>query len=459
MKTIVVQLSAMHKNGSFPKPKILLLFSFFAFSGWMFSQPTWSVGLNNISSSSQVPNFGTSNNFPIDFYTNNIKKMTLSTSGILRVNGLSGVGNRLLQVNVDGDIGVWSGSGVNPNAVFYGDGTWRLASSMFSGSGSSLGVGLATPLYALDVAGETRTSSNMRVGGNLIFGAAGQFQIAFNPSGATNGIMRLGAGGNAEPIANPCAEGANFPSTFQYGGLLQLFYQNNNAYTSGTPVLQLASTSNQTKIFSRYSSLNINTECNENVNICSGGSGNVGVGALANANTRLGIDAGGTALTVNTTHASDYLYNTKFTVNRNNAKAITMISTEINPAGDENFIVYGDGRTRIGGNYLSTNYKLSVNGKIIAEEVVIMLRQNWPDYVFSKEYKLMPLKKLEEFISENSHLPNIPASSEIKESGISTGEILTKQMEKIEELTLYLIEIQKEIDALKAENKSLKEKR
>ena len=87
-----------------------------------------------------------------------------------------------------------------------------------------------------------------------------------------------------------------------------------------------------------------------------------------------------------------------------------------------------------------------------------MLRPNWPDYVFSKDYKLMPLNKVEEFINKNSHLPNIPTTQEIKTGGLNTGLILSKQMEKIEELTLYLIDLKKEIELLKVENNILKEK-
>ena len=83
--------------------------------------------------------------------------------------------------------------------------------------------------------------------------------------------------------------------------------------------------------------------------------------------------------------------------------------------------------------------------KIIAEEVVITLRPNWPDYVFSKSYALMPLLQVDEFIRKNSRLPNIPSAKEIKENGLSTGEILTKHMEKIEEMTLYMIDMKKRL--------------
>ncbi|MCF6170592.1 MAG: hypothetical protein L3J66_06410 [Bacteroidales bacterium] len=107
------------------------------------------------------------------------------------------------------------------------------------------------------------------------------------------------------------------------------------------------------------------------------------------------------------------------------------------------------GNVAIGGQTFATGYKLSVAGKIICEELRVDLIAGWPDYVFGKDYKLMPLKELDAFIETNGHLPNIPAAEEIKESGLEVGEMQRLMMEKIEELSLYIIQQQKEIDELK----------
>jgi len=97
------------------------------------------------------------------------------------------------------------------------------------------------------------------------------------------------------------------------------------------------------------------------------------------------------------------------------------------------------------------NYKLGVAGKIIAEELVVKLLANWPDYVFNDSYKLQPISELESFIKANKHLPGIPSECEIKErDGLAVSEMLTKQMQKIEELTLYLIEQDKKIKSLES---------
>ncbi|MGJ1421067.1 hypothetical protein ACR79T_15715 [Sphingobacterium spiritivorum] len=91
--------------------------------------------------------------------------------------------------------------------------------------------------------------------------------------------------------------------------------------------------------------------------------------------------------------------------------------------------------------------KLEVNGNIRAKEIKVETN-NWPDYVFEEEYKLTPLAELETFIKANKHLPDVPSAKEIEEDGLSLGEMNKLMMKKIEELTLYLIEKDKEIQRL-----------
>ena len=74
---------------------------------------------------------------------------------------------------------------------------------------------------------------------------------------------------------------------------------------------------------------------------------------------------------------------------------------------------------------------------------------DWPDYVFREDYVLMPLKNLRSFISENGHLPKVPSADNIEASGMDVGEMQKLMMEKIEELTLYILQLQAEIDSMK----------
>ena len=80
------------------------------------------------------------------------------------------------------------------------------------------------------------------------------------------------------------------------------------------------------------------------------------------------------------------------------------------------------------------------------------------DFVFNDNYELKELTEIESFIKENRHLPDIPSGKEIEENGVNLGEMDAKLLQKIEELTLYVIDINKEVEKLKKENELLKEK-
>lgn len=114
------------------------------------------------------------------------------------------------------------------------------------------------------------------------------------------------------------------------------------------------------------------------------------------------------------------------------------------------------GNLSLGTNQVATGYKLNVGGKIICEELRVRLQAAWPDYVFGDQYKLMPLEELGAFIQKNKHLPNIPAAAEMEESGLAVGEMQRRMMEKIEELTLYVLELKEDNKALTSEIKKLK---
>jgi hypothetical protein len=109
----------------------------------------------------------------------------------------------------------------------------------------------------------------------------------------------------------------------------------------------------------------------------------------------------------------------------------------------------GDGRVGILTTAPATGYALSVNGRIICTELRVQLTASWPDYVFADNYKLRKLYDVADYIKTNKHLPGIPSAAEIERDGISVGDMQKRMMEKIEELTLYIIQQQKEIDALK----------
>lgn len=95
--------------------------------------------------------------------------------------------------------------------------------------------------------------------------------------------------------------------------------------------------------------------------------------------------------------------------------------------------------------------RLDVDGKILCGEVEIISLGKWKDYVFEDNYNLRPLQDVEDFIFKNGHLPDLPSESEVLENGYNIGEMDALLLQKIEELTLYVIDLKKEIQELKGE--------
>jgi len=108
-----------------------------------------------------------------------------------------------------------------------------------------------------------------------------------------------------------------------------------------------------------------------------------------------------------------------------------------------------DGNGNIGVGTPNPPEKFSVDGKIRAREVKVETA-SWPDYVFSKTYKLPSLQKTEEHIIRNGHLPGIPSAADVKSNGIDLGDMNAKLLQKIEELTLYVIEIKRDTKKLRS---------
>jgi hypothetical protein len=139
---------------------------------------------------------------------------------------------------------------------------------------------------------------------------------------------------------------------------------------------------------------------------------------------------------------------------------------------EENELIWGDfaldqlklnGKVGIGNGFPNfpttagsvnvSGYNLFVKGGILTEEVRVST--NWADYVFENDYTLKPLEEVEKFIKEQGHLPNVPSAKQVQEEGIELGEMAKIQQEKIEELTLYVLQLHKENQKQTAENQAL----
>lgn len=108
------------------------------------------------------------------------------------------------------------------------------------------------------------------------------------------------------------------------------------------------------------------------------------------------------------------------------------------------------GKVGIGCVNNMNDFALAVQGGVVCAKMSVLDIDSWPDFVFGNNYKLMNLYELEQYINTNQHLPDVPAAQEVSANGIDLGEMNAILLQKVEELTLHIIELQKQIDELKA---------
>ena len=194
-----------------------------------------------------------------------------------------------------------------------------------------------------------------------------------------------------------------------------------------------------------------------NLSLCDNTDGRVGVGTVSpqaklhiTDGTDVGLTTGG-ELVLGPTSGANMALDGNELQGRNNGTASTMyVQAE---GGDLLLIPNEAGQVGIGvtspGTMPSNDYLLAVDGKVISEEVRVEVSGSWPDYVFEADYSLTPLNELENRIVQLGHLPGLPSADQVREEGILLGDMNRLLLEKVEELTLYVIELKKEIDGLK----------
>ena len=130
---------------------------------------------------------------------------------------------------------------------------------------------------------------------------------------------------------------------------------------------------------------------------------------------------------------------------------------EFKNSGDILFNNTGAIGVGMGSVAIPAGVKMAVNGKINCKEVEVTLT-GWSDFVFADDYQLRSLGDVEAFIKTNNHLPDVPSAKEVLENGVNVGEMNSTLLRKIEELTLYMIELKKENEQMKAQIETLMEK-
>jgi hypothetical protein len=125
---------------------------------------------------------------------------------------------------------------------------------------------------------------------------------------------------------------------------------------------------------------------------------------------------------------------------------------------EDRFVVYNNGKVKVGNVSTPDGYRLYVEQGILTEKVKVAVKNsaNWADYVFADNYPLSKLTDVETFVKQNKHLPNMPSAEEMVKNGLDVATMDAKLLEKIEELTLYMIQMQKENVRLQKEMDGLK---
>ena len=204
--------------------------------------------------------------------------------------------------------------------------------------------------------------------------------------------------------------------------------------------------------------------------------GNVGVGTF-NPQSKLDIKTGtvfklslGSATSPDLNYGSSYI---GFNATRNHAYGLwTLAGDGANNGGSVIWTTVGGSiyfasiPSTNGNNktltdaQIRSNVKLhlSSDGVLKAQEVLVTLT-DWPDYVFAEDYSLRSLDEVAAFIDENKHLPEIPSAADVAEKGVNLGEMNALLLKKVEELTLYILQQNSDIQSLKEEVQALKEGR
>ena len=196
-------------------------------------------------------------------------------------------------------------------------------------------------------------------------------------------------------------------------------------------------------------SLILGTNNSDSMTITS--SGNVGIGTPNPTTSRLhvvGPENNGTNSALRITSGSQHLL-----IDGNEIDTLSSGGLYLNNnTANDVILAMGGGGVGIG----TTNpggFRLAVSGSIHAEEIVV--ETGWSDFVFDPDYELLSLEQVEAHISKHGHLPDIPSAKEVSAHGVRVGEMHSKLLQKVEELTLHLIDMNKRVRSLEEENARL----
>lgn len=388
------------------------------------AQDPWTNKLNEFDPSLQ-PKLGTSNDVPLDFYTKGVKRMSLGTDGNLKLSGFANADikeERFLILDGDGTIRALE---VPPLSINCSPGAapWVKGGNSVFGNNQNLigtcndvpfilkaynnpavyvqpnslvgiGNGNSSPLSALDVMGQSHFRIFADAAGNV------ESTTDMNLNYKTGGAFFINEGSWLTSLNNRLTV---------VGGRVGI----NSAGPSSTLEVRDNGQAEAHIISDAYPAAPAYVYTENAAQSYSFGTDGSGVG-------HIGIGSGTPINLIN------------FKTQTGNAAQVWI------------------GKRPTSGTH--TNYNFAAE-KIVAKEIYVFTTGGWADYVFDDSYQLPKLSEVESYYKENKHLPEIPSACEVEENGVSMGEMNKLLLKKVEELTLYVVQQQKEIEQLKAKVK------
>ena len=387
--------------------------------------------------------------------------------------GVSNPSRAKLEVN-----GVAGANGGSTSAIFGGEGTgisiqrnWPTIGfnqyrDVSTGYGKAIGDGYGMQMHLDPSTGAYSINMQDSVAANMAFALPVKGITVFK-----NGFVHVGNNNISDVASLSISGSSNFPSHFNFGAEGHTWIRGGNKIFGGFGVF-----ANR-----RPSKVYINDQPGEQFGtgaykpggdvILVGGGGNIGVG-IDNPDYKMLIYSGTPESASNNTQIFKLrgrnpiqVFSDEFNTDRGYIKGVTNRSQtsqfsregiEIGTGGGDIYLTAAGYQPALMVNGTTNNvgigtnnpaYRLDVCGTIRSKEVRVST--GWCDYVFADDYKLRSLGEVEQFIKTNKHLPDVTAGNEIETEGLEVGKVSAQMIKKIEELTLYIIDLQKQVDQLK----------